>query len=73
MAKKKAKRKLKRRFIGVGHPYFTRTGIENLVNEWPNCLVLLDGDFGQCKKTKTLRFPEGVGAWQKVKVYVEWY
>ena len=70
----KRKPKKKRRLLGIGHPYFmdipVKAGLTRGVY-WPTALVLLDRDFGKDATAKTLN-PCGIGAWQKVRVYLEW-
>lgn len=68
MAKKKAKRKLKRRLLGVGHPWYFKAPM-NDPPQGISALCLLDVDHGTPQLLNTC----GTGAWQKVKVYLEWY
>ena len=70
----KKKKKLKRKLLGVGHPHFIDAPPKlNLPQEdgWPTALILLDDDFRKCTMTKSLNTC-GIGAWQKVRVYLEW-
>lgn len=68
----KRKKKLNRRLLGVGHPFFTRSNIYGVTTApWPDALVLLDAEFGKCTKTKSLS-RGGIGARQKVRIYMEW-
>ena len=60
-------KKKKRRLLGVGHPYFF-TPDNDRDEGWPLAVMLLKKDRGKPKPISTC----GIGAWKKVRIYLEW-
>ena len=60
-------KKQKRKLLCVGHPYFFTSPSDNGPGRF-SAVMFLDKDRGY---PKTLNI-NGIGAWQKVRVYLEW-
>ena len=63
----KVTKRRKRKLLGIGHPYFFKAPSDD-VEQGFTALMLLSEDRGHPKIIKT----GGIGAWKKVKLYIEY-